>query len=70
MFTKMLYQIKQNYTKNEHIIQQCSILGFCFQGTLIFEIYSDYKSMAESSFYSLVSNNCLICPNVALKNFH
>ena len=41
----------------------------CFQGTLIFEIYSDYKSMAESSFYSLVSNNCLICAKVALKHF-
>ena len=41
----------------------------CFPGTLIFEIYSEYKSMAESSFYSLVSNNCLICAKVALKNF-
>ena len=35
MFTKISYQIKQNYTKIKHFIQPRGVLG-CLKGTLIF----------------------------------
>ena len=49
MFTKIFCQIKQNYTKNEHLFNSEAYWG-CFQGTLIFELNFDYKSMAQCSF--------------------
>ena len=41
----------------------------CFQGTLIFELRFDYKSMAHVVSNSLVSNNCSIYAQVSFKNF-
>ena len=48
MFTKIFWQIKQNYTKTNTLFNSKAYCG-CLQGTLIFEFHFYYKSVTESS---------------------
>ena len=68
-FTKIFCQIKQNYTKNEHFIQQWSIFGL-FARNFDFEFHIYYKSIAQSSFLThLVPITVPSMLKAALKNF-
>ena len=49
MFTKLICQIKINYTKTENFIQECSVF-MIFSRDFDFELNFDYKSIVQSSF--------------------
>ena len=49
MFTKIFCQIKKITLKMNILFNSAAYWG-CFQGTLIFKLHFDYKSMAQASF--------------------
>ena len=69
MFTKIFYQTKQNYTKNEHFIQQWSVFGLFGRN---FDFWISYLLQVYGTAYFLTHLFLIIVPSMlkaTLKKF-